>query len=105
MPAAALNHPQPPATQPRLQVVHKQPSEPLLDVRTEDGQELAGLPVSECCLQVGLRKPVSAALPAAPSLNPPLHAPQNERDDTVDDLVKSDFLHEPGWVGLPRGAC
>lgn len=21
---------------------------------------------------------------------------QNERDDTVDDLVKSDFLHEPG---------
>ena len=23
---------------------------------------------------------------------------QNERDDTVDDLVKSDFLHEPGYV-------
>ena len=23
---------------------------------------------------------------------------QNERDDTVDDLVKSDFLHEPGWA-------
>lgn len=22
---------------------------------------------------------------------------QNERDDTVDDLVKSDFLHEPGY--------
>jgi myosin-5 len=21
---------------------------------------------------------------------------QNERDDTVDDLVRSDFLHEPG---------
>jgi hypothetical protein len=66
VPAAALNHPQPPATQPRLQVVHKQPSgEPLLDVRTEDGQELAGLPASECCLQVGLRKPVAGALPAA----------------------------------------
>jgi myosin-5 len=25
---------------------------------------------------------------------------QNERDDTVDDLVKSDFLHEPGYVSL-----
>ena len=25
---------------------------------------------------------------------------QNERDDTVDDLVKSDFLHEPGLVSL-----
>ena len=24
---------------------------------------------------------------------------QNERDDTVDDLVKSDFLHEPGYAG------
>jgi len=23
---------------------------------------------------------------------------QNERDDTVDDLVRSDFLHEPGYV-------
>ncbi len=23
---------------------------------------------------------------------------QNERDDTVDDLVKSDFLHEPGYL-------
>ncbi len=23
---------------------------------------------------------------------------QNERDDTVDDLVKSDFLHEPGYA-------
>ena len=23
---------------------------------------------------------------------------QNERDDTVDDLVKSDFLHEPGCI-------
>lgn len=25
---------------------------------------------------------------------------QNERDDTVDDLVKSDFLHEPGYAQL-----
>ena len=32
----------------------------------------------------------------------PAEAPlQNERDDTVDDLVKSDFLHEPGWAA-PR---
>lgn len=23
---------------------------------------------------------------------------QNERDDTVDDLVRSDFLHEPGYA-------
>lgn len=23
---------------------------------------------------------------------------QNERDDTLDDLVRSDFLHEPGYV-------
>ena len=37
---------------------------------------------------------------------PPGEAPlQNERDDTVDDLVKSDFLHEPGcgWVMGFRG--
>ncbi|KAI3425379.1 hypothetical protein D9Q98_009143 [Chlorella vulgaris] len=55
-----------------VQGVHKQPSgEPLLDVVTEDEQEMAGLPAGSCCLQ-------------------------NERDDTVDDLVKSDFLHEPG---------
>ncbi|EFN53725.1 hypothetical protein CHLNCDRAFT_25512 [Chlorella variabilis] len=54
------------------QAVHKQPGgEPLLDVVTEEGQEVAGLPAGDCCLQ-------------------------NERDDTVDDLVKSDFLHEPG---------
>ena len=26
---------------------------------------------------------------------------QNERDDTVDDLVKSDFLHEPGYSPAP----
>jgi len=40
----------------------------------------------------------------------PADAPlQNERDDTVDDLVKSDFLHEPGCArppaaGLPAPA-
>lgn len=43
-------------------------------MRTADGAALR-LPAGECCLQ-------------------------NERDDTVDDLVKSDFLHEPGWVHL-----
>ncbi len=37
----------------------------------------------------------------------PADAPlQNERDDTVDDLVKSDFLHEPGCArGRPPRAC
>lgn len=30
------------------------------------------------------------------SLTPAECPLQNERDDTVDDLVKSDFLHEPG---------
>ena len=25
---------------------------------------------------------------------------QNERDDTLDDLVKSDYLHEAGCAGL-----
>ncbi|KAI7836877.1 hypothetical protein COHA_009277 [Chlorella ohadii] len=55
-----------------VEVVHQQPTgELLLDVRTEQGQQLEGLPAADCCLQ-------------------------NERDDTVDDLVKSDFLHEPG---------
>ena len=44
----------------------------MLEARTQDGT-LLQLPATECCLQ-------------------------NERDDTVDDLVKSDFLHEPGWV-------
>jgi hypothetical protein len=29
---------------------------------------------------------------------------QNERDDTVDDLVKSDFLHEPGCCSLTMTA-
>lgn len=34
---------------------------------------------------------------------PPLDCPlQNERDDVVDDLVKSDFLHEPGWGPVPE---
>ncbi|KAK9796643.1 hypothetical protein WJX73_007169 [Symbiochloris irregularis] len=33
----------------------------------------------------------------------PLECPlQNERDDTVDDLVKSDFLHEPGILHTLR---
>lgn len=57
--------------------------------------------------------PLPAALPAplaadgallCPTLGRLLGCPpaptavslQNERDDTVDDLVKSDFLHEPG---------
>ena len=44
--------------------------ETILDVETERGQRQVLTP-SECPLQ-------------------------NERDDTVDDLVKSDFLHEPG---------
>lgn len=36
-----------------LQVVHKQPhGEPLLDVQTEEGQQITGLLASECCLQV-----------------------------------------------------
>ena len=30
---------------------------------------------------------------------------QNETDDTVDDLVKSDYLHEPGYAGLAVTAC
>ncbi|KAH7619484.1 hypothetical protein Ndes2526B_g06464 [Nannochloris sp. 'desiccata'] len=42
----------------------------VLSIRTEDGA-LIESQASECCLQ-------------------------NERDDTVDDLVRSDFLHEPG---------
>ena len=42
----------------------------LVEVQTEENHNLA-LKASECPLQ-------------------------NERDDTVDDLVKSDFLHEPG---------
>ena len=42
----------------------------LVEVQTEENHNLA-LKASDCPLQ-------------------------NERDDTVDDLVKSDFLHEPG---------
>ena len=42
----------------------------ILKVQTEDGTSIEAA-ASECCLQ-------------------------NERDDTVDDLVRSDFLHEPG---------
>lgn len=127
-----------------LQAVHKQADgEPLVDVVTEEGQELAGLPAGDCCLQVSGRcrrmalcpswqttrhpsslvaaehvaarsHPPAALLPAAllpgpcppsPSLHSLLYRLgrhpmplmlQNERDDTVDDLVKSDFLHEPG---------
>ena len=53
------------------QAIAKQPSgDAELAVRTEGGTALR-LPASECCLA-------------------------NERDDTVDDLVRSDFLHEPG---------
>lgn len=37
----------------RLQAVYKQADgETLVDVVTEEGQELAGLPASDCCLQV-----------------------------------------------------
>jgi hypothetical protein len=45
---------------------------PTLEVELEDGS-IATFALSDCPLQ-------------------------NERDDTVDDLVKSDFLHEPGCV-------
>ena len=111
------------------QAVHKQvASEPLLDVLTEEGRHLAGLPAGDCCLQVreapvpdlplgagrsvgrsvgwvwhGLFTHLRRRLPAAPQ--PPwlLLLLQNERDDTVDDLVKSDFLHEPGCGGGCRG--
>lgn len=44
-----------------------------LTVETEDGRTLAGVPESDCPLQ-------------------------NSRDDTLDDLVRADFLHEPGYV-------
>jgi len=42
-----------------------------LTVETEDGRTLAGVPEPDCPLQ-------------------------NSRDDTLDDLVRADFLHEPG---------
>ena len=44
-----------------------------LTVETEDGRTLSGVPESDCPLQ-------------------------NSRDDTLDDLVRADFLHEPGYV-------
>ena len=44
-----------------------------LTVETEDGRTLAGVPESDCPLQ-------------------------NSRDDTLDDLVRADFLHEPGYA-------
>ena len=44
-----------------------------LTVETEDGMTLAGVPESDCPLQ-------------------------NSRDDTLDDLVRADFLHEPGYA-------
>ena len=44
-----------------------------LTVETEDGRTLAGIPESDCPLQ-------------------------NSRDDTLDDLVRADFLHEPGYA-------
>ncbi|KAK9829628.1 hypothetical protein WJX72_006968 [[Myrmecia] bisecta] len=46
-------------------------------VETEEGSEYKGLKAADCPLQ-------------------------NERDDTVDDLVKSDFLHEPGILHTLR---
>lgn len=46
-----------------------------LTVETEDGRTLAGVPESDCPLQ-------------------------NSRDDTLDDLVRADFLHEPGYVAF-----
>jgi hypothetical protein len=45
--------------------------EVLLDIQTEEGRVLSGLSPDSCPLQ-------------------------NERDDAVEDLTASDFLHEPG---------
>lgn len=47
------------------------PTSRTLTVETEDGRTLEGVPESDCPLQ-------------------------NSRDDTLDDLVRADFLHEPG---------
>ena len=55
----------------RVVAEKKKAGETLLDVQTDAG--ILTLPPAECPLQ-------------------------NERDDTVDDLVKSDFLHEPGYL-------
>ena len=62
--------PRPGPLLPFLQTIAQRDGDLALTVRTEDGAMLDAL-ASECCLQ-------------------------NERDDTVDDLVRSDFLHEPG---------
>ena len=44
------------------QAVHKQPDgEPLLDVRTEEGQQVDGLPASDCFLQVMIARGRAAA--------------------------------------------
>ena len=51
----------------------------------------AGQPLT-LCLAVQIQKEDGSTV-ALSSADCPL---QNERDDTVDDLVKSDFLHEPG---------
>ena len=81
-PAAAASLPNyRPSPAPAAQAITKQPGgDADLAVRTEGGAALR-LPASEACLA-------------------------NERDDTVDDLVRSDFLHEPGcaMVALPRPA-
>ena len=52
---------------------------------------MQGRPVT-LCLAVQIQKEDGSTV-ALSSAECPL---QNERDDTVDDLVKSDFLHEPG---------
>jgi hypothetical protein len=53
VPATDLQLPPHNCPLPPAQGVHKQPSgEPLLDVVTEDEQEMAGLPAGSCCLQV-----------------------------------------------------
>lgn len=56
----------------KMQAIEGDGSDVTLSVRTEDNI-VATVPAVDCCLQ-------------------------NERDDIVDDLVKSDFLHEPGYV-------
>lgn len=69
----------------RVKAIHTvldDPDSPQLDIEVDDTLEvLTGLHISDCPLR-------------------------NERDDTVDDLVKSDFLHEPGYstVGVLGGA-
>lgn len=115
-------------------MLHQQPTgELLLDVRTEAGQQLEGLPAADCCLQVRTSRWAVCCTVGVPAAGDDSRADrgvqryssasqqgmgtwcsrtdvcsgtggasssalQNERDDTVDDLVKSDFLHEPGWA-------